>query len=149
MAEETKKTKKTGLSRFRKSKKIEEPKEEVAVEAAPVEEKTSPKVRAVEAVPVEKKTSPKVRAVVKEPKAKKVAAPKVEKVKAPKPEPKVVNWDKVRTAVHKAGWDTTVYPSDLDKVVAAAKSGGPDAVRGLKWLAAANRYAALVESFLK
>ena len=133
MAEETKKTKKTGLSRFRKSKKIEEPKEEVAVEAAPVEEKTSPKVRAV----------------VKEPKAKKVAAPKVEKVKAPKPEPKVVNWDKVRTAVHKAGWDTTVYPSDLDKVVAAAKSGGPDAVRGLKWLAAANRYAALVESFLK
>ena len=134
MAEETKKkTKKTGLSRFRKSKKVEEPKEEVAVEAAPVEEKTSPKVRAV----------------VEEPKAKKVAAPKVEKVKAPKPEPKVVNWDKVRTAVHKAGWDTTVYPSDLDKVVAAAKSGGPDAVRGLKWLAAANRYAALVESFLK
>lgn len=125
MAEETKKTKKTGLSRFRKSKKVEEPKEEVAVEAAPVEEKTSPKVRAV----------------VEEPKAKKVAAPK--------PEPKVVNWDKVRTAVHKAGWDTTVYPSDLDKVVAAAKSGGPDAVRGLKWLAAANRYAALVESFLK
>jgi len=125
MAEETKKTKKTGLSRFRKSKKVEESKEEVAVKAAPVEEKTSPKVRAV----------------VEEPKAKKVAAPK--------PEPKVVNWDKVRTAVHKAGWDTTVYPSDLDKVVAAAKSGGPDAVRGLKWLAAANRYAALVESFLK
>lgn len=125
MAEETKKTKKTGLSRFRKSKKVEEPKEEVAVEAAPVEEKTSPKVRAV----------------VEEPKAKKVAAPKSE--------PKVVNWDAVRAAVHKAGWDTTVYPSDLDKVVAAAKSGGPDAVRGLSWLAAANRYAALVESFLK
>ena len=126
MAEETKKkTKKTGLSRFRKSKKVEEPKEEVAVEAAPVEEKTSPKVRAV----------------VEEPKAKKVAAPK--------PEPKVVNWDAVRAAVHKAGWDTTVYPSDLDKVVAAAKSGGPDAVRGLSWLGAANRYAALVESFLK
>ena len=126
MAEETKKkTKKSGLSRFRKSKKVEEPKEKVAVEAAPVEEKTSPKVRAV------------------------VEEPKVKKVAAPKPEPKVVNWDKVRTAVHKAGWDTTVYPSDLDKVVAAAKSGGPDAVRGLKWLAAANRYAALVESFLK
>ena len=125
MAEETKKTKKTGLSRFRKNKKVEEPKEEVAVEAAPVEEKTSPKVRAV------------------------VEEPKVKKVAAPKPEPKVVNWDAVRAAVHKAGWDTTVYPSDLDKVVATAKSGGPDAVRGLKWLAAANRYAALVESFLK
>lgn len=132
MAEETKKTKKTWLSRFRKSKKVEESKEEVVTEAAPVKEKTSPKVRT---------TTEKPRMTASSSKAKPATAPTTA--------PKAVNWDIVRAAVHRAGWDTTVYPSDLDKVVDAAKRGGSDAVRKLRWLAAANRYAALVERLIK
>ena len=102
MAEETKKkTKKSGLSRFRKSKKVEEPKEEVAVEAAPVEEKTSPKVRAV----------------VEEPKAKKVAAPK--------PEPKVEKVDiasEIRKAISQQ--DRTLSGGDLNWLTDIAMKSG-------------------------
>ena len=106
MAEETKKTKKTGLSRFRKSKKVEEPKEEVAVEAAPVEEKTSPKVRAV----------------VEEPKAKKVATPK--------PEPKVEKVDiasEIRKAISQQ--DRTLSGRKLNQLTDIAMKYGE---RGLR-----------------
>jgi len=101
MAEETKKTKKTGLSRFRKSKKVEESKEEVAVKAAPVEEKTSPKVRAV----------------VEKPKAKKVAAPK--------PEPKVEKVDiasEIRKAISQQ--DRTLSGRDLKWLTDIAMKSG-------------------------
>ena len=107
---------------------------EVEAEAVEVEAPAPAEEPVVEAAP-----EPRASGLVPEPKK-----------EEPKPEPKKeINWKAVRAAVYAAGYDTTVYGSDLDKVVEVAKAHGADAVRNLHWLGSANHYANLIARLTK
>ena len=156
------KSKKTSVSKKKAntSKKATEPRAsgfvpvpslEPEVEAEAVEIEAPAPTPSEEPV-VEAAPEPRASGLVPEPKEEE---PKPE----PKPEPrasglapepkKVVNWKAVRAAVYAAGYDTTMYGSDLDKVVEVAKAHGADAVRKLHWLGSANHYANLIARLTK
>ena len=143
------KSKKTSASKkkINTSKKATEPRAsgfvpvpslepEVEAEAVEVE---APVPAPAEEPMVEAAPEPRASGLVPEPKK-----------EEPKPEPKKeINWKAVRAAVYAAGYDTTIYGSDLDKVVAIAKAHGADAVRKLHWLGSANHYANLIARLTK
>lgn len=81
------------------------------------------------------------------------AAPAPE-AKAPSPAPQAppareIDWQKVRTAIHTAGWDTTLHNGDFDKVWKIAKEKGAAGVARISWLGGRTKYAKLVEDLTK
>ena len=60
-----------------------------------------------------------------------------------------IDWQKVRTAIHAAGWDTTLHNGDFDKVWQIAKERGAAGVAGISWLGGRTKYAKLVEDLTK
>lgn len=130
-----------------KSKKTSDSKEKVKTS------KKATKSRTTEFVPVpslEPEVATEVVAeIATEPEAPIKTAPKPRSSKLAPEVKKEINWKAVRTAVYAAGYDTTVYGSDLDKVVEVAKAHGADAVRKLHWLGSANLYANLIARLTK
>jgi hypothetical protein len=60
-----------------------------------------------------------------------------------------IDWQKVRTAIHTAGWDTTLHNGDFDRVWQIAKEKGSAGVAGISWLGSRAKYAKLVEDMTK